>query len=206
MRAIIPCAGYGTRMNMALDKSKEMLEDPETKEPLINYSLNLCVKHNLAPLVITRAEKTDLLAHCATFGVATQIIEPKGEWMNTVLMSQDMWHKHNILILPDTRFNSTDVIAEMKQDLELGAHSSVALHEVQDAEKWCIVKGYNLIEKSKHYPGKQWAFGLIAFTNYTGHGIFKQLKDEKVAMLTQSSFHYLDDFKDLTRTGKIEYV
>lgn len=204
MRAIIPCAGFGTRMNMAPDKSKEMLEDPKTGEPLINFALNLCVKHEIEPLIITRAEKTDLIAHCRNWGIQIQIIVPEGEWMDTVLMSQPHWHKHNVLILPDTRFLPTDVLGDIKQDLLLGAHSSIALHTVRDADKWCILRQYNLIEKPRHYAGEQQAFGLIGFTDFSGHGIFKQLKDEKVAMLDRSSFRYLTDFKDLTRTGKIE--
>lgn len=203
MKAIIPCAGFGTRMNMSPNQSKEMLEDPKTGEPLINFALNLCVKHEIEPLIITRAEKTDLIAHCRNWSIQVQIIIPEGEWMDTVLMSQPNWHKHNVLILPDTRFLPTDILADIKCDLSLGAASSIALHSVGDADKWCILRQYNLIEKPKHYPGKQWAFGLIGFTDYSGHGIFKQLRDEKVAMLDRSSFHYLDDFKDLTRTGVI---
>jgi dTDP-glucose pyrophosphorylase len=203
MRAIIPCAGYGTRMNMAPDKSKEMLEDPKTGESLITYSLKLCLKHDIEPLVITRAEKTDLIAYCNTWGIKTQIIVPEGEWMDTVLMSQPHWDKHNVLILPDTKFEPTNVLRDIKRDLSFGANSSIALHSVDDADKWCILRQYNLIEKPKNYPGKQWAFGLIGFTDFSGYGIFKQLKDEKIAMLDRSSFHYLEDFKDLTRAGKI---
>lgn len=199
MKCIIPAAGFGTRMGMKIDESKELLIDPETNAPIIQYSLDLCNKYNLEPVVVTRAEKRDLIDYCDRQHVLTQIIVPEGEWMNTVLMSSNYWDRDNILILPDTRFNPTDVILEMKKDLELGARTSIALHKVPDADKWCIVRSYTLMEKPKCYPGEQYAFGLIAFTKAEGRAIFTELKDSKVALPYNSSFRYLENFKDITR-------
>lgn len=199
MKAIIPAAGFGTRMGMKPNESKELLLDSETNQPIIQYSLDLCSKYGLEPVVVTRAEKRDLIDYCDRQHVFTQIVVPDGEWMNTVLMSSKFWDRDNILILPDTRFNPTDIILDMKNDIALGARSSIALHKVNDAENWCIVRSYTLIEKPKHYPGEQYAFGLIAFTKAEGNAIFTELKDSKVAMPYNSSFRYLDNFKDITR-------
>lgn len=204
MRAIIPCAGLGTRMKMKHNESKEMLHDPTFAGLVIDYSLDLCQEFNLNPLVVTRKEKTDLIQYCAIKNIETMIIEPEGEWTNTVYISNDYWEKHNILILPDTRFQSPSVIEYMKRDLENGAKCSVALHKVTDPERWCIVNDYILYEKPDFDLTYAYAMGLIAFDNIEGQYIFPALEKDKTAVPKNMSFQYLDSFKDITRSGIIE--
>ncbi len=216
MRAIIPCAGFGTRMGMEPTQSKEMLIDPKSQEPLINYALNLCVENGIEPLIVTREEKIDLIEHAKRWSVEVQIIKPEGEWPNTILMSQPNWHEHNILILPDTRFGGHNIIRNMRTDLELGATRSIALHEVRngDPSKWCVLHDYSLIEKP-HAPltppieGHFHAMGLVAWNKYSGWSFWNDLakpdlRGFKVSYCSNTSFQYLDYFVDVTRTGKVE--
>jgi dTDP-glucose pyrophosphorylase len=198
MRAIIPCAGFGTRMNMRYDQSKEML--PAEDGYIIDYSLKLCEEYGLTPLIITRKDKTDLhdYIHNET-QYEIQIITPYGEWPDTILMSQDYWHEHNILILPDTRFKPTNVIQLIKNDLELGAAASIALHSVTDTSKWCIVKDYDLTEKPT-FNENGWAMGLIGFNRSEGARLFNGLRVRgSPYRLLDASFQYLDSFQDITR-------
>lgn len=198
MRAIIPCAGFGTRMNMRFDQSKEML--PAEDGYIIDYSLKLCEEYGLTPLIITRKEKADLhdYIHNET-QYEIQIIAPYGEWPDTILMSQSYWHEHNILILPDTRFKPTSIIQLMKNDLENGALASIALHSVSDTSKWCIVKDYDLTEKPT-FNENGWAMGLIGFHKSEGYRLFKGLRNRGAPYrLLDASFQYLESFQDITR-------
>lgn len=204
VRCIIPAAGFGTRMNMDPGKSKELLIDPVTNKPVIQWAIDLCKEYDLHPLVITRKEKMDLLNYCDENCIANAIIEPEGEWPNTIYMMKQAFYEDNILILPDTRFNPTSILKDIKTDLELGAKFSIALHKVEDSSKWCIVKDYQIVEKPElNQPA--WAMGLIGFKAQPGIGLFSTLSSRNVYKILQNtSFQYLKDFKDITRTGKIE--
>lgn len=200
MRAIIPAAGYGTRMGMKPNESKEMLYDRKTCMHIIDYSINLCRLYGVQPLVILRKEKMDLYYYCEDeLGVNTMMIEPSGEWPDTVLASESRWDEYNILILPDTRFEPTNVIQLIKNDLENGAMSSIALHSVTDSCKWCIVKDYDLIEKPTLHENA-WAMGLIGFHKSEGSRLFKGLRTRGAPCeLIDASFQYLNRFEDITR-------
>lgn len=204
-KCIIPCAGFGTRMNMKPNESKELLLDSSGK-PIIEYSLNKCKEQNWNPLIIIRAEKTDLIQYCNDRSIETLIIKPEGEWSNTVYNSKDHWENHNFLILPDTRWEAPgSILSNMEQDLKLGASISLGLHLVDNPEKWCIINDEKLVEKPKNLPSKKyWAFGLIGFTKYIGYSLFRNLEQYKFHCLRDVSFQYMTSFKDLTRTGKIE--
>lgn len=206
MKAILPCAGYGLRMGMETNQSKELLIDPTTNKPMLDYHLDLCTLYNLKPLVITRAEKTDLIEYCKNKEVETLIIEAKREWPFTVLNSWTKWDPHNILLLPDTKFSPHSIISDMRNDLYLGAEVSLGLHSVQNPDKWCIVQNYTLFEKPQHFFGFQHAFGLIAFTRNAGFRLFDGLNNDKITKLTNTSFQYLETFKDITRTGIVDGV
>lgn len=203
VRAIIPCAGLGTRMNMKPNESKEMLHDPVINGPVIQYSLDLCKKYDLDPLIVTRKEKTDLIKYCKKNKIQVLIIEPKGEWYNTVFQSKSQWNYHNILLLPDTRFNPEHIINEIKLALQLEAKSVIGLHLVDDSTKWCILDDYALIEKPMK-KSKAMAMGIIGFNDNEGMRIFGSMTKNRKIHLSQSSFSYLTDFIDITRTGKIE--
>lgn len=206
MRFIVPCAGLGTRMNMKHNESKEMLIDPSTGYRLIDNVLRIANVIRANVHVITRAEKTDLIEYLATKpNVSVQIIEPKGEWANTVLESQDYWDEHNILVLPDTTWSPKFApIYQIEESLKLGCYSVFAIHSVEDVSKWGRIRDYTLTEKSNSkLPGYAW--GLIGFTKDEGLTIFGTCAHKNTRLeLMHSSFVFLDCFKDLTRTGKIE--
>lgn len=206
MRYICPCAGYGTRMNMAPNQSKELLIDPKTGYRLIDNTLMCANVTGASVHVITRKEKTDLIEYLSTKkNVTVQIIEPKGEWPETALASKDYWDEHNILILPDTTWSPLLVTLEhIEESLKLGCKSVFALHKVDDVTKWGAVFNYSVVEKPK-FGNDGYAWGLIGFSDTKGYGLFSTMRDKNIAYpLGSSSFLFLDRFKDLTRTGKIE--
>lgn len=203
MRAIIPCAGYGTRMNMRPDQSKEMLTDPENRRPLIDYALLICQLFDLSPLIITRKEKMDLNRY--VFNKAEiQMIEPQGEWPDTVRASQDHWHDENILILPDTRFSPINVIEEMRtwlNDPNCPDDYAIANHMVNDADKWGVLVGLStqnavLYEKPTHLPSYQCAWGLLGWKRAAGARLFS---GENLIQLGHVASFRLTGFRDITR-------
>lgn len=194
-KAIIPCAGFGTRMGMWPDESKEMLKDDGNY--IIDYSLNLCKSFDLEPLIITRKEKKDLKKYIKKLGVESIDIEVEGEWYNSVLKSESHWSKDNILILPDTRFNSINVIKDIKKGLELGNNAVLALHKVDDPTKWGIVHDYAIWEKPfMLFPKMAW--GLIGFKQTYGYYLFDTMSSSSVP-LENVGFTYLKSFIDITR-------
>lgn len=206
-KAIIPAAGLGTRVGMKPNESKEMLIDPITKKPVIDYALELCTKYNLEPVIITRKAKKDLIKHVENDShlliVDEDFIDGK-EWPDTVLASQMFWGANNILILPDTRFEPNDIIRELDISLKLGAEISLALHRVGDGSKWCIVRDYMICEKPES-KDPAWAWGLVGFKQEAGIELFEGLKVRgQYNNLSRTSFSYLKSFKDITRNKKIE--
>lgn len=199
MRAIIPCAGLGTRMGMATNQSKELLPDNRFGySHIIDYALEQCKRFDLDPLIITRAEKQDLINYCITNKIEYIIYEPKTgeEWNNTVLASQDHWDQYNLLFLPDVRFNSVYCIDDIRRGLELCNNAVMALHEVTDPFKWGIVTDYGLYEKPTIKNCKMWAWGLIGFQYSYGQKLFSNVKSLE---LENVGFTYLKSFEDITR-------
>lgn len=204
MKAIIPCAGFGTRMGMETTQSKELLLDPSTNDPLLKYHLNICKNYDLKPVIVTRKEKTDLIHYCAVEGLECLVIDAKREWPYTVFMSYPKWGDNNIMLLPDSKFEPHNIINNIKEDLYLGSDISLAVHPVSNPDKWCVVNNYKLVEKSKELTGFHYAFGIIGFKRSTGLSLFNGLDLKKEAELRNTSFQYLMEFKDITRTGVVE--
>lgn len=204
IRVIIPCAGFGTRMNMEKDESKEMLYDKNIKGPVIQYSLDLCNQLKLTPLVVTRPEKLDLIKYCNNKQIDVLVIDPTGEWPRTVLKSANLWTENNIMILPDTRFSpDTLALSKMRSRLQEGHNFSIAIHTVSDPSKWCMIKRTEIVEKPSSYDSDQ-AMGMIGFKKFHGHHLFHALDQKSPYELKNAAFVRLDSFKDITRTGKIE--
>lgn len=203
MRCIIPAAGFGTRMGMKPDQSKEMLPDPNNKhKPIIAWALELCKVFNMEPIVLTREDKKDLRQYLFNKGVEFIDVKPEGEWYDTVLESKQYWKDNNLLLLPDTRFDRLTCIKEIQIGLELGNKAVIALHGVIDPSKWGIIKDYMLFEKPKHLKGKQWAWGLMGFTKFEGECIFTAMNYNTPFYLENTGFTYLNKFEDITRGSK----
>lgn len=210
VKAIIPCAGYGTRMQMESWQAKEMLRDPnDPSKVLIDYSMELCYKYNIEPVVITRREKTGLIDYLIKDHQLSNLIitEPGKEWAETVLKSQGLWGEKNILILPDTRFNPESVIPEMLDKLDK-VPVVAAIHSIDPKEsyKWGTVDEDNgsIFEKENTNLNKAW--GLLGFQKGDGRCLFNNLhpRGEWVGFLEEFMTVDLTDFKDITRTGKLE--
>lgn len=206
MKYIVPCAGYGTRMNMKPNESKEMLIDPTTGYRLIDTVLR-CAKVTGAQVhVITRPEKVDLIEYLSTMeNVTIQIIKPEGEWASTVLASREHWDEHNILVLPDTKWDPLlTTLEQMETSLKLGCQQVYALHKVRDTSKWGAIGYYEVTEKPT-IGGEGYAWGLIGFNNsFDSHALFTTMCEKNQPfVLENTSFLFLDSFKDLTRTGKL---
>lgn len=203
MRMILPAAGFGTRAKMKKNQSKELLINPSTKKPLIQYHLDIAQQYMLDPLVITRKEKKDLISFCKKNKIDYQVITPEGEWSNTVLMSQNYWHEYNILALPDTVYEPHFAVWNIKKGLELGSQSVIAFHHVDDVSKWGSISNYKLYEKRDLEDGG-YAWGLIGFKKDYGRKLFEAMaKKGEPFTLKDTSFTYLEWFEDLTRKGKL---
>lgn len=207
LKAIIPSAGFGRRLKMKSNQSKEMLPDNIFGyNHIIDYSLEICRRYNLEPIVISRKEKKDLNNYLKKLKVKTVIIKPEGEWNDSVLKSAEFWGEENILILPDTRWNNWSVIDDIKKGLELGNNAVFAVHKVNDPENWGVVNDYKLEEKSKNYKSPQMAWGLIAFKCNYGRFLFDdqwKIADffgkNECFELSNCGFVYLNGFQDITR-------
>lgn len=206
MKYIVPAAGFGTRMGMKPNESKEMLIDPSTGYRLIDNVLRLANLTGASVHVITRKEKIDLIEYLATKNnVTVQIIEPEGEWADTVLASREHWDEHNVLILPDTKWDPLlTTLEQIEESLKLGCETVFALHKVRDASKWGAIGYYEVTEKPT-LGGEGYAWGLIGFNNsFDSHALFSTMCEKNEPfVLENTSFIFLDSFKDLTRTGKL---
>lgn len=197
--AIIPCAGFGTRMGMRPDQAKELLLD-DNGIPMIQWCIDLCDRHDLSPNFVVRPEKKDLVQYIVDRKrlSITWSYPPHGEWPMSVLSG--IWHKHNILILPDTRFDNADeAIEKVKQHLFLGASTVLGVHQVPDPQKWGIVEDYRVFEKPAA-PKSNTAWGIIGFerSRYMS-GFFWDLETRKWTFLQNTSFVDLINFRDITR-------
>lgn len=210
IKAIIPCAGFGTRMGMKSHEAKEMLIDPITGKYLIDYSLDLCYKYKIEPIVISRIEKEELNKYLRDKQVEHIVLKTPGkEWAETVLKSQGLWGDKNILLLPDTRFEPHNIIPKIIHDLTSNHTSAgdliVAVHEINpdDCNKWGTITGSTIYEKC--YIKTNLAWGIIGWKNGIGSYLFLALYPESYYDLYDSIiYHKLDSFRDITRTGQLE--
>lgn len=207
-RAILPCAGFGSRMKMASHESKEMLEDPVTGKYLIDYHLDLCKKYDLEPIVITRLEKEKFNEYIKSKNVEHIVLSKPGiEWPDTVLKSQGLWSQKNILFLPDTRIKPESIIQQTIKELETNL-LCIVTHEIPEGEqdKWGIVTDKIIYEKPTESGLPNEAWGIIGFDKFIGEALFKGLSEIKYYEFNEKSTSIikLETFKDITRSGKIE--
>lgn len=204
---LIPCAGYGKRMKMKPNKSKELLIDPSTKKPLIEWHLNICKKYKLDPLIITRAEKKDLIKYCKKKKVKCLVIKPKGEWTNTLLASKKEWRANNLILLPDSKFSPEKSLQICEENLrEYDFKSVFGIHKVKDMQNWGCIEGRMLCEKptTVSEDNNAFAWGLFGFKKEYGELLLNQMAKKEWFYLKRFGTTWLSEFKDLTRSGKVE--
>jgi dTDP-glucose pyrophosphorylase len=211
MRAIIPSCGFGTRVGMRPDQSKELLSNKDTGERLIDRVIINCILAGIEPVVLVREEKKDLIKYLAPMkDVITHVMKPGKEWADTVYKSQEVWADNNILILPDTRhYRELDTLINTKTMLtDLNTDVVLGLHKVDDPTKWCVYDPYDkmLIEKPKE-THHQYAFGTIGFKSYIGPDLFLHLsQNNKYKLYSEVDVNVimLKGFQDLTREANSE--
>ena len=203
IKALIPCCGFGTRMNMKPDESKEMLI--YNGFPIIDYTLDLCKAAGLQPVVITRPEKADLIRHLEMNHGRVQVAQynPLGEWAQTILDNKQYWGYSNILLLPDTRFSPTlPVIKRMIDLLNYDTASIFAIHPVSDPQNWGVIRRKMICEKPTSLidGGVYDAWGVIGFNKYNGVELFSNMMEKgKWNRLSNYNTIQLDSFQDITR-------
>lgn len=204
--AIIPCCGFGTRMNMTVNRSKELMGDPHTFEPLIKWHIDLCKQYDIEPLILVRPEKTDLIEYCNDEKINHVVMHPGQEWTETVYLSSPYWRDNNILLLPDSRFFPTNVLKYVKDALDIGTEASFGVFNVDDPSKWCCLTPTGIYEKRSDIPEPFMAIGIFGFTKEFGLTLFEGLSRINFSSIDKANVYYrmLDKFLDLTRTGKIE--
>jgi bifunctional N-acetylglucosamine-1-phosphate-uridyltransferase/glucosamine-1-phosphate-acetyltransferase GlmU-like protein len=223
---ILPCAGYGRRMGSPI--SKELLLNPMSQKPYIEFALSGIQKLSMPKriLVVTRAEKKDLIDYLKTksldlaLTIDIQLIEPSKEWPDTILQSEIHWLNKNVLVLPDTEFAPFEILEQLDRDLDnhdlslavfktsqLSTFGAIALEKNQyiHAEKPEVdLSTTNLLCKDAWNTARAW--GLIAFRKCHGKTVFSQMLastfDHQWRRLPGDvRLHELTRFEDLTRAG-----
>jgi dTDP-glucose pyrophosphorylase len=213
-RAIIPAAGFGTRMNMPVNQSKELLSDPgDEGRPMIEKHIRQARAHNYEPLVITRPEKQDLIDYLVKYAVPLMLHTPESgsEWPDTILASKPYWGERNVLILPDTVYKPFDIVWDL--DLMLDLHDlAFAVHTPPDPQNWGVLDDnkvlceYRLCEKPTNFPPAPGlkAWGLIAWSdNDVAQKVFEGFKNRHLWFdcPADADIIHLEEFKDITRSN-----
>lgn len=136
-RVLIPAAGFGKRVGSP--PAKELFIDQESGEPLIQYSLRCAALCAAAPLVIVRKDKLELIDYLREKGIEMQLIERSEEWPDTLLQSEALWAEHNVVILPDSKFEPREVAKEMFEYMARGSRLVFAKFSPPEFNTWgCI--------------------------------------------------------------------
>jgi dTDP-glucose pyrophosphorylase len=202
MKALIPCAGFGTRMRMAPHQAKELLPD-ETGAPTIEWSLNICKENNIEPIIITRPEKEEFNKYLDNNNI-TYVFDDGNSVGESLLKTQPHWDATNIVILPDTRFDyPKNYFLDTNKCMKAGNDYVFGLFEVSDHQNWGIICRNVFFEKPKHkftQYDHAYAWGTIAFTRSTGEKLLKSYNlTSKPFELTNAGYLFIDNFRDISR-------
>lgn len=205
---IIPAAGFGKRVG--LSKSKELLYYKSEKFKIIEWSLRLCKKYEMLPVVISRKDKQDLNTFLSSYGSELKLclVEASEEWTHSVCLSVDYWADKNILLLPDSRFAPVHILKKIDQSLRK-FDLSFATFKVQDPAQWGIVlpRDLEIAEKPSKITKQFLAWGLIGFKKQAGLSLFEDLrissKDRifKKIKTQNVDFIPLESYQDITRSA-----
>lgn len=202
MKALIPCAGFGTRMRMAPHQAKELLPD-ETGAPTIEWSLNICKKYNIEPIIITRPEKEEFNQYLDKNNIK-YVFDDGNSVGESLLKTKEYWDSTNIVILPDTRFDYPEnFFIDVDKCMKAGNDYVFGLFEVSDHQNWGIICGNVFFEKPKHKFTEYdyaYAWGTIAFKKSTGEALLNSYNlTSKPFELTNAGYLFIDNFRDISR-------
>lgn len=200
-RALIPCAGFGTRVKMLPHQAKELLPDEDGKVT-IEWSLKLCEKHHIEPVIITRPEKEEFNQYLRNRGI--KYVFPEGKSVGESLLSaEDLWLDYNVVILPDTRFEYPKTLfQDMLHSMELGNECVFACFKVEDYQNWGIVCKNRFYEKPirDFYPeDNAWAWGVFGFTKEYGFTLLRNYYKHSILTLENPGYFYIHNFRDISR-------
>lgn len=218
---IVPSAGFGTRIGMTPNSSKELLVDPNNdNKPLIEWCLDLTPQDQYDHVIITREAKQDLIDYLCQENkqIFTTLInkdDESKEWPNSVLQSKIHWTESNILVLPDTRFQPTSIIKDIEKELQNGADLVFAIHKVDDVRQWGKVfldpfSGKPLTTQEKpniEFKLEGLAWGVVGFKSKIGEELFQAYLERKTLTFPKTwkvKVLELQSFKDITRNETIE--
>jgi dTDP-glucose pyrophosphorylase len=202
MKALIPCAGFGTRMRMAPHQAKELLPD-ETGAPTIEWSLNICKENNIDPIIITRPEKEEFNKYLDKNNI-TYVFDDGNSVGESLLKTQPYWDATNIVILPDTRFDyHKNFFLDTDKCMKAGNDYMFGLFEVSDHHNWGIICNNVFFEKPKHKFTEYdyaYAWGTIAFKKSKGEALLNSYNlVSKPFELKNAGYLFIDNFRDISR-------
>lgn len=202
MKALIPCAGYGTRMRMQPHEAKELLPDEEGN-PTIEWSLNICKKYNIEPVIITRSEKLEFIEYLKNNNI-NYIIGGGESTGESILNAKEQWGDYNIVILPDTRFDYPETLFhDMLKGMKLGNDCTFALFNVEDHHNWGVVCDNTFYEKPKKIFTQEdnaLAWGLFGFKKSYGETLLTNYNiTSEPLKLTNPGYYFIENFRDISR-------
>jgi dTDP-glucose pyrophosphorylase len=201
-KAIIPCAGFGTRMRMLPHEAKELIPD-ENGNPTIEWSLNLCNKYNIEPIIVTRPEKKEFNNYLDDKNI-TYVYDEGKSVGTSLLKTKEHWGDNNIVLLPDTRFDySENTFIDIFKCMEIGNKCMFALFEVEDYSNWGIICDNTFYEKPKRTftkEDKALAWGVIGFTKSYGETLLNSYNlTSEPLRLSNPGYLFIKNFRDVSR-------
>lgn len=212
---LLPAAGWGSRMGYP--NAKEILLNPQTGQPFIQYALESVLGLDVHCVVITRSEKKDLLAWLTVYkkenpsvSIEPYFVTSTEEWPDTLLKTKSIWTDFNIVLLPDTDWKPKTMSLQLQQQLA----TSHAVYGVFNTTKknWGFVKAeserLSIVEKPLNIPAGFQAWGLFGFRKEAGEEILQahlqstkdhEIKDISVA----TAIVRLEEFNDRTRGEQV---
>ncbi len=193
MRLVIPAAGFGTRMNMAPNQSKELLLGVDGF-PLIFSAISAGQRAEIPVTVVTRAEKLDLIDYIA--GNAEIVITKESEsWLDSVAYATSFYKNDQcVVVLPDTVCDNLDRFLYILKSMRIMGPCAGTL-EVTDFQNWGMIRqDGTIVDKPTIDPGTREAWGVLVGT----HEYFKLLRQGGAPAVW---FKYpLENFRDVTRS------
>jgi len=200
-KALIPCAGFGTRMRMKPHEAKELLPDDFGK-PTIEWSLNICKKYDIEPIVVTRKEKEEFNNYLENNRIKYVFDEGKsvGE---SLLKTKNYWSDYNIVLLPDTRFKFADnFFIDLFKCMKLGNECVFALFPVNDYHNWGILSNNTFYEKPKKSFQNEYAlaWGVFGFRYSYGETLLTNYNLTSPPLkLNNPGYLFIENFIDISR-------
>lgn len=206
-RILIPAAGFGKRVGSP--PAKELLPHPKTGKPMITEAVELAKSFG-EPLVLTRADKKELIEYMTKNKIEFEIIDETREWPDTILAAKEYWLDANIVLLPDTEFLPTSLPKKLVEGLEIDNTSvTFGTFKVNDFSNWGMIdpaaKTLCIADKPSINKNNSIAWGLIAFRIEVGEPLFQAISDSnKDRLWKETGINYktyeLEYFNDFTRS------